>query len=405
MGMSDRLFGSARDRFAAQVRDQLRGVDGIVQAQYERDQFRITYRTAAGRTGIVNLDNVFHECQGVPADERRRRIADLLSIATAPEVPDDFAQVRPLLRPVLRHVTWGQGTADGAQALVSRAAMPFLAEMIVIDMPASMAYVSRDQLSVWGVSADDAFEAARGNMAAEAMKTLGADRRDGPALVRFTDDGERYCASLPLVDGWMAGMGVRFGGQPVVFISRQDGLLFATLTDSPNSPDNGLPQLLKLAEEEFTAAVRPVSPVPYTIDDTGAVVELHVAPEHPAAQALRRAQVLLAATVYAEQTSFLRAEYERENIDVFVAALMAVTGVDGTALTFTTWTDGIESLLPRAHYISMVDSQGAVRVPWDVVAADFDLIPVEGFDPPRFRVGPWSADEIASGIRTRAGRS
>src|SRR6266540_1921339 len=180
MGLLDRIVGSRQDRFARQVLTEVRRL-GTAEATYHPADFSIAFRRGPGdgEGGVVYLSNVFRECRGASRAERRQRILQLVSSVIAiDQVPDTWAQARGRLRPVLRAVTFGQAEATGRLTLLSRPAFPFLAELVVIDEPTAMAYVTVAQTREWGVPAVEVFEAVHANL------TLLAGGSDGLAADR-----------------------------------------------------------------------------------------------------------------------------------------------------------------------------------------------------------------------------
>src|SRR6266511_3784642 len=183
MGLLDRIVGSRQDRFARQVLTEVRRL-GTAEATYHPADFSIAFRRGPGdgEGGVVYLSNVFRECRGASRAERRQRILQLVSSVIAiDQVPDTWAQARGRLRPVLRAVTFGQAEATGRLTLLSRPAFPFLAELVVIDEPTAMAYVTVAQTREWGVPAVEVFEAVHANLTllAGGSDGLAADRPPG----------------------------------------------------------------------------------------------------------------------------------------------------------------------------------------------------------------------------------
>ena len=397
MGLSDKIFGSARDRFGKEVAARIRAHDLIAQADYDPEQFQVVYqRRDDGTRGQVLLANTFRECEGASPEDRRTRIDKLAAIAGAPPLPQTWAAALPLLRPVLRPATFGQGQDLAKRTPVTRPALPYLAELVVMDTPESMAYVTANMLATWGVNADDMFAAARANLAEPAMRTLDGDKPAQPSLIQFVDNGDDYFGSLPLVDGWLAGMGAQLGVRPLVFIPDHNGLLL-----TGDATAKALNALLKLAADKYREAVRPLSPLPYTVNEDGDVVSYEVPEDHPAWLALRHNEVILAVNVYGHQAERLRTQYERDGIDVFVASLLSFRSPSGTDFTIATWTDGISSSLPQAHYVSFpgAGDDDSFYVPWQAVATELNLTAEDGTNPPRFRVEGWPDQEVMDRLR------
>jgi hypothetical protein len=392
--------GSTRDRFAAEVLDAVLVLDSAAEARYVPEHFWIDYRHSGSQARTrIYLSNVFAECQGASVQERRARIAKVASIVALAEVPETWDAIRPLLRPVLRQATFAAG-AGRVRVPMFRPAMPYLAEMVVIDTPTAMRYVTAHQVEQWGVSADEVFAAARENLASRAPSGADGDEPPRPVMTRFADTGgDGYFASLPLLPGWLAGFERRVGGRPVAVVPDHAGLLVLGESD----PAGPIAPLAELALAEYRNAVRSISPVLYVADADGAVVPYTVPRDDPAWRILREAEVTLAVDVYSQQTTLLRAEYERDAVDVYVASLIRVCSeTDGTYITFAAWADGIRSDLPQAHYVALGADREMFLTPFEVVVEELGLAPIPDVYPPRYRVGPWPDAQVMARLRARA---
>lgn len=408
MSLSDRLFGNPRERFANAVLSALRERGRT--AAYIRDDFRIDV-AVPGKTDPIRiyLANTFAECKDASDAEKAERIRRLISISDAPDTPQTWEEVRPMLRPVLHSGAFGAGIADPLKAPLSRPAFPLLSELVVVDRPDTMAFVGAHQLAEWGVSAETVFAAARENLASGAFRLAEREPSDRPTMSRFVETGDAYFCSMPLLPGWLAAMRGAAGGRPIAFVTEQSGLLLVggtegaegTEGEGTDGPGGTLTPLLDLAFEEYTEAVRPLSPMAYTVDEAGTVVEYTVPRDHPDFAAVRRAQSTLIAAVYSRQTEALRAEYQEGGVDVYVASVIhAASPNGGVPFTAAAWTDGIQSSLPRTHYVAINDP--VALVPFDAVTEILDLHPVEGVYPPRYRVGGWPSGETMARLLARA---
>ena len=173
MGIAEKLFGSARDRFGKEVAARVRAVDAVASAEYDPEKFQVVYHGAQGtEPAVINLETVFRETRGRSAAARREAIGRLADIAALPPTPEDWADVQAALRPVLRPVP-----ADPKFDIVSRPAARYLAEMLVLDTPSAMRYAGRADLKRWGVSAEEAFATAHRNMARTVTASLNEARR------------------------------------------------------------------------------------------------------------------------------------------------------------------------------------------------------------------------------------
>jgi hypothetical protein len=390
MGIVDRLTGSPRDRFAAEALRLARRAPDVVSARYERESFAIVLqRRGQTSPAWLNLSNVYGECAGAPKAERRRRVERLLRILTNERADRSWESVRPKLRPVLRPATFGQVGVTGMVPPISRAALPHLREFVVVDEPESMSYVTPPRLEEWGVQPDEVFAAARENLEPAARQALERHEPGERTLIRMVDDGDGYFTSLLLSPGWLAGVSRRRGAPIVAFIPDTNTVMLCDV------PDTGLGRVYELIEREYREAVRDLSPVGYVADSGGAVVPYAPPPGDLDHAPARRAEVLLALSEYGAQQRWLSQEYEKAGMDVYVAELMGAEKPGGPPVTYTTWTDGISSLLPGAQFVSFVSvgdgGEGGVAgtVPWSAVADLIDLRPEPLLVPVRYRVDGW----------------
>jgi hypothetical protein len=379
------IFGSREDRFARQVLTALRDA-GVADARYDRDQFAIHVRhpTAGGSPSIAYLGNIFRECRDAGREERRERIARYLAAVVFPSgAPETWDEVAPLLRPLLRAVTFGLGVPAGSPPLLRRPALPMLDEVVAVDQPTSMMYVTARQLAQWGVPESMVYDRARRNLP-WSPSTPAADA--GAAVVRMVDDGDAYCASHLLLPGWLAAQATRVGGPPVAFVPDTTGLLLAASSD-------GIGPLFAAVEEEYRDAARPISTMAYTVDAAGAVVPYEAPPGHPLHAVVHRSEVLMAAAEYGTQAAHLGTD-----TDAFAAMLTVAERPDRSVFSVATWTEGVDTLLPRADYVSF----GSFLVTWDTLTREVDLDPAPGLIPERFRLHAWPHPGVVARLRTAA---
>lgn len=401
MGIATKIFGTARDRFGREVAAQVRALDTVARSEYDADRFQVlVYRDHGDDSpAIINLDLTFRETEAAPSAVRRAAIGRLVDIAALPPTPDTWERARPLLRPVLR-----PPVPDPKIELVSRPAMRYLSEMLVLDSPSAMKYAGPADLAAWGVTAEEAFDAAHRNLARSVTDTLDAAREAAAAdgavpgrPARLDDRGDNYLTSLPLVEGWLASLARITGARPLAFPTSNSVLLLGYESADPEETSTAV----ETAIREWTESARPISPAPLTVDDAGDVVLYEVPGGHPAYPAVKHAAILLAMAAYGPQTEYLRDVAGPE--DPFPAALKGFRSPDGREFTGTTWTDGIVSLLPEADLVFFPkEGQEMVQIPWTVVAEEAGLTPAEGFHPARHRVGGWPAPEVMARMTARA---
>ena len=397
MGLLDKLLGSPQERFARQVLTAVRD-SGVAEARYLPGQFAIQLRrdSKSATPSIAYLGNLFRECAGTGRAERRARIASFLAaVVYNPGAPDTWDEVAPLLRPLLRSVSFGLGVPGTAPRPLRRPALPFIAEFVVVDQPTSIMYVTPGQVASWGVTERVVYDRARQNLAALARRTGPMTDDEGApgqpmALVRMVESGDAYWASHLLVDGWLASQRDAVGGRPVMFIPDTTGVLL-TADHGP-----GLAKIFELIEDEYREAARPISTMAYTVDHTGAVVPYEVPPDDPVHPAVHRSEVLLAAAEYASQASHL-------DTDAFVARLAVAERPDRSVFSVATWGEGVDTLLPRADYVSFPSADAEpFFVAWHDVTREVDLDPEPGLTPERYRLRSWPHPGVVERLRKLA---
>ncbi|GIF12150.1 hypothetical protein [Actinoplanes teichomyceticus] len=365
-------------------------------AVHRPDEFAIAiYRTGSAGPAHLYLANIFRETAGVTTAERRERLAKLVRIMAAPPPQDTWETVRPKLRPVLRPVTFGSAGPPGMRPPISRAALPYLKELVVVDQPDAMAYVVPDRVDEWGVTVEEVFATARDNLAEMARASLEQPWPGGQPLISMLDDGDAYFTSLLLAPGWLAEVGERLGGPVLAFAPDNNTLLLCPLPRITAEP------FYALAGQHFKEAPRSLSPVGYVAGPQGRTIAYAPPAGHPHHLSARRAAMLLALTEYHGQTDWLAEQYARAGVDVQVGVLLATEPVGGVPETVAVWTAGVSTLLPKADTIAFVHPETGprFRAPWDTVAERVGLQAEPLLAPPRFRVDDWPAPEVLAEIR------
>ncbi|MFI1918704.1 hypothetical protein [Nocardia sp. NPDC020380] len=399
MSFMGRIFGSPRDRFGKHILAQVLAFEGVDVAEYDPDSYEITYRCGSAQAKL-SLDILFRRFDGEIGPELEQAVAELLEPIAAGLSPDSWEYAEPRLRPVLRQAGLariGLGEFHGQDVVLGRPAVPYLNEMVVVDMPTTIRFVTVFDLRRWEVDADQVFATAHGNLTELAINTMAvfAPSERTQVLEYPDDDGDTYVGSLPLIPGWLAGAGARTGAQALVFLSGHLGM-FITI----GATDELVNSLLAVADQRYDDALRPLSPLPYTVDEDGVLVPYRVPRNHPVWPALRHAEAKLAVAVYGPQTEMLRAD---EEVEAVASALLHVRGPNGIEHTMTPWSAGGPTLLPKADYIVFVNDDGeTLRLAWEDVSEYVDLPVAPGFDPPRYLVPAHPAEPVMARLRTLA---
>jgi hypothetical protein len=336
-----------RARLASRVLKRLRRA-GLTDARYDARAFQVRFTAAGDEVPTIIELGPLLATQG-----RRRQVDDYVAgLLLNPGLPQSWAAVKPLLRPVLRGSTPGNP--------LRRPVLPFLSEYVVVDQPDTMTYVVAAQLAAWNVTADQAFDAARSNLTGAVLQ----GRASEPTIVQFVDDGDAYWTSHLLLVHWLERLADQVGGVPVAFAPER-GTLLVTADNSDH-----LPGLFAQAEQIFTTSSRPITPMAYVSDGNGCP-QAYSAPEgHRLHHLVRRAERVLALHEYARQAA------HTPN----AAALRLTEQGDRTQAV---WPRDEPVLLPAADEVLA----GTVVHPWSSLAAHLTLAP--GLDPPRWQATQW----------------
>ena len=346
MGLFRRI---RRARLASQVIRRLRHA-GAADARYDARAFAVRFSRGGEATKVLPLDTLLAE-RARRRRERRHQVDRFVAgFLDTPLPPQRWADVCPLLRPVLR----GSVPVGDISAPLRRPALPYLSEFVVIDQPDTMTYVAAEQLAGWGVPEAEVFTAARQNLTGAVLHGVATES----VVVQFLDDGDSYWTSHLLLNGWLARLAPQVGGVPVAFAPER-GTLIVVADGSTH-----LPGLFAQAELAYLTSPRAITPMAYVSDEHGHTVPYAATPGHPLYDCVRRAEAVLAMQEYARQAETLAD-----------AAPLTLAGDD--LRTRTVWTPGV--LLPRADDVVIGDD---VR-PWAEVAPDLER--VAGLEPPRFR--------------------
>jgi hypothetical protein len=110
-----------------------------------------------------------------------------------------------------------------------------------------------------------------------------------------------------------------------------------------------------------------------------------------------------AAVLYDWQRPLLQESYQRNGVDRFVASLSTMEVESGGLLSYTSWTEGVDAVLPKADLVVFIPDDGPpVRAEWDAVvrAVRGQLEPV-GIRPERFRVTDFPKPRVLKRIALR----
>lgn len=394
----------ARKAFVELVLDEATKSGSITGAFMDESQaFSLAVSTTDGQKHTLYLGNIFAELVDVTGEERRARVARLLRECTAEKpAPNDWEDARYNLVSVVRSCQFGERLRH---TLVSRPFLPFLREFVVIDRQDSMSYVTQGNLEAWDVPEGKVFESGRAVLRAStdlAAHIAPYDPSSPYPIWHYAweDSYESSRLLLPEVLEWFRD---RVHGNPIAAIPTRS--LFVVTGDGD---EDAVRRIATLADDEYTASPRRVSPAIYTLANR-TVVPYETPASHPCRDQVHLGHLKLAGREYQDQQTDIVATFERTGTDIFVAKCAVVTFNDGRRpISYCVWTEDVDSLLPAAEYVAVGGQKDGTTwsywVPWAKVLdiARDCLEPADGFVPPRWRTRAWPDEKVLARLREAA---
>lgn len=363
--------------------------------------------TSAGEQKMF-LGNTFIETRDSSPEQRSSALRRLMSGIDRTEEEHDWDSAMPSLVPLLRAATFGGAVGMGAH-MVRLPFVPFLTLFIGIDEDARIAFATDKQLEAWGQTPELALSQACVNLG----KHVASATQERPDCEPYDDDApypiwhitrdDSYESSRITLPGYLESFRDKVSGNPIAIVPHRSMLVI-----SGDGHPQALQRLAQMAEKEFNASPRSVSPAIYTTDANARVVPLRLAPNHPQHALVERGHQLLAHEIYGEQKTLLEKRFEEEGVDVFVASHMLLTDKEtGQLSSLSTMTEDVLSLLPETDKVALVSESSERKVlvvPRAVVA---ELAPecfevAHEFDPPRIRTVSWPRPEQLAELELRA---
>ncbi|WP_017904541.1 DUF1444 family protein [Pseudomonas asplenii] len=362
--------------------------------EYVADEFRLLH----GDGGYFNLHNAFRDYQ--KADKPQKAavlngyVATLLSSKN--KTPQTFEQVRSTLRPVIRNlgmleeIRLHHVRSEGWEAPYSVVQRPLGKDcvmLLAVDSPESTATLTRGPEEHWGVGLDEALAIAVENLRETTPEAFG-EIIPGLYVGRW---GDGYDISRVLLPDVLQRASIK--GRPVFMIPTNDVLMVTGDKDEP-----GIAQMVEVAFKAMENG-RAVSSQIYTYQDQ------HIVPFQAQDEALKARlatlEHLLLQGTYHTQKELLDKIHEQHNEDVFVASYMLYQHSEDDSRTFSmcSWTQSVDSLLPRTDRVVLVEPQedGSARTQvfaWDELESKLGgLLKPASVYPPRYRTRGFPSEE------------
>jgi len=255
-----------------------------------------------------------------------------------------------LLRTTLRPTSW-QARHPGSHVGIE--VLPGVAEIAVLDRPSSMENVSLEMLAQWNVTAAEVLASARDNLD-QAPEPGHWQKLDTLPLYELADANE-YSASRLIRPEWLQQHSPP-GTGPVIVMMPSLGMIIAGRLPAVQ------PFLAPISQQTTTIwreATDQISPVIYLLQDD-AMTPLRL-PTDKAADVLRVAELMLAATEYHRQNTL------QQRAGGQPQAQLTVTSMDGHPASLASWNGTTtDDLLPRADFVAVATTSSTIAiVDWD----------------------------------------
>lgn len=345
MGLWDWLTGRVTpEKFAAMMIDAMRQAGLEEPVKYDEEGFALTIPPDRK----IHLGNAYEEYQAAPRDVRHHVVEHYAyGVFISPEdlTPETFDEAAPNLRPVVRGRMYPeymrmQAEIDGDPYVdvPHRVVGEHFVEMLAYDMPNRILYLPTNQFEEWGVSVEEAFEAAHEN-----IRAIGGAFEGSPGHIYVGAWDDSYAASRVLVPEMILKLHVQ--GRPVVALPNREFLIVTGSSDHAAMQQMG--RMIAEAERE----PRFESSVVLSLEDDGWRPFLPPR-SSDAYEILHRHQVASLWRDYDEQKRLLDDLHDRRGVDIHVATFAAHEDrVSHELTTVAVWSEGVEALLPRAENV------------------------------------------------------
>ena len=346
-----------------------------------------------GSSHVFFLGNLFVEYARTPNKQRHAllmRFLDSIGAVNEPEtIPAAYADAKPRVLPIIRtradeHIALlstqrldAKEIFGNTLSLPSKSLVGELVTGFAFDTPNATMRITATQLEQWGVSLDQVLDDALQNLRAlpEHGGWIHTD-----AGVWFGSWGDSYESSRILLKDLIWRLEV---ADPVAVMPLRNSLLVCSARN-----EAGLAAIAAHAQQLIETQPRRLSIVPIHL--VGDHWEVFTPPVSCRA-AFHRLEMMDRAEACASQKSLLDDLHARNGTDVFVATA-TLFEKDGQIGSYATWTEGVDTLLPKTEWVvfNRLDNGQigqSLFVPWEnanrIVG---ELMSEVDMAPERFRV-------------------
>jgi hypothetical protein len=371
---------TGEDDFAHKVVARLAKAGWPHRVGYDRVRFRLL---TDDQGAVLNLDRLYEEWLACPRAGRSAMLDRAIAPVVEAGLIDDFEHSAPKLIPLVRNLTELQLVALDAEPpdletwQICRAFAGPLVQVVGVDLPHTTGLLPKSQAVLWGKSHDELFDIALANLIARSPVRF-APLGDGLYLSDYEDSYDSSRLLLPELF-----LALQLPGHPVAVVLSRHQVVVAG-SDSTGALD----AMAAYVVQAFRDNPRPLAYQPLILRDR------QWTPFEPRSGPIRELAVRQRVRDYGVQTTALERYMERLRKDVFIAPL-EVNVLEGEAYTWSSWTETVPALLPRADGLGLTAADGRTLVrTWDAIeAACGPFTPDDSFHPVRYRASAWPSPE------------
>lgn len=356
-----------KEEFAAAVAKRI-NVPPTNTLAFDKENFALVLRDSAGTAVLTyNLGNFYAHYQDEP--ERLEYFINGISQLNSSEVDwTSYEKVSPLLMPAIRdramhELYWSElarDHGDAAGALVHAVLCDVLSLFPIVDVGLSQARIPSGQYGQWSVSFDEVFEGAQQNLLDKTTEykfsVISEDGSDTPSVYQSAW-GDDYDAFRVLSKDWAM---LEVKGERLFLLLNPSIVLVWGSQDSFGC--EYVLRQLDIAQDPENAHIRPLPPFAlYRRDGAMAIYNPDPATEPVLYNALKLHQAKYFIQAYERQKNFLESLPAEKSEDLFIASYVALQSKDSQIASVCSWTEGVDSLLPKVDFIHFIklDADGA----------------------------------------------
>ncbi len=389
MKFLDHFFGPPSEAaFAKILIEALHRAGNDQQYDYDEAGRRLMVSKGGADVGVLNLSNLHSIfCRLAKQDRSDWLKKTCIGLLNRVEIPADFEDAKPDLRPTIRSRSFLDSVRLGAEAdgttyveFPSIRVSEHLMACLVYDLPQAIRFVNLENLDTWGVSLYEAMEVARQNL----NELPSACASVGGKLYIF-ENGDACDATRMLRLDMVRQLKVE--GSAIALPMTRDCLMIAGSDDL-----EGLRMMCELADQR--QGPRPLCFIAHAL--VADEWEPWLPPtDNPYHEKFRLLEMKHYGIEYGEQKNPLEKWAAHKGLDVFVGSFSRMRR-DDKDLSYSLWSKGVPSWLPKTDLVAFFDKEADVKglVPWDRVVAEMgDSMEPLDYYPPRWSVEQFPTNE------------